>query len=162
MARTIEVYQPGDIRFHFEPELATRQFKAATREQVVALYQQFFKTHHAHIAVTGEFQPKSIQKMLKNSFADWKAVQPYERLKSEYRSYPAQKIHALSEQREFGSYQALLTFPVGADHADVPALQVFRPARPLFARVRQFRFLLDNSCSYKTAPFIRCSPRQRL
>ena len=64
--------------------------------------------------------------MLKNSFADWKAVQPYERLKSEYRSYPAQKIHALSEQREFGSYQALLTFPVGADHADVPALQVFR------------------------------------
>lgn len=126
MARTIEVYQPGDIRFHFEPELATRQFKAATREQVVALYQQFFKTHHAHIAVTGEFQPKSIQKMLKNSFADWKAVQPYERLKSEYRSYPAQKIHALSEQREFGSYQALLTFPVGADHADVPALQVFR------------------------------------
>lgn len=126
MARTIEVYQPGDIRFHFEPELATRQFKASTREQVVALYQQFFKTHHAHIAVTGEFQPKSIQKMLKNSFADWKAAQPYERLKSEYRSYPAQKIHALSEQREFGSYQALLTFPVGADHADVPALQVFR------------------------------------
>ncbi|PJI34319.1 M16 family metallopeptidase [Acinetobacter pseudolwoffii] len=126
MARTIEVYQPGDIRFHFEPELATRQFKAATREQVVALYQQFFKTHHAHIAVTGEFQPKSIQKMLKNSFADWKAAQPYERLKSEYRSYPAQKIHTLSEQREFGSYQALLTFPVGADHADVPALQVFR------------------------------------
>lgn len=126
MARTIEVYQPGDIRFHFEPELATRQFKAATREQVVALYQQFFKTHHAHIAVTGEFQPKSIQKMLKNSFADWKAAQPYERLKSEYRSYPAQKIHALSEQREFGSYQALLIFPVGADHADVPALQVFR------------------------------------
>lgn len=126
MARTIEVYQPGDIRFHFEPELATRQFKAATREQVLALYQQFFKTHHAHIAVTGEFQPKSIQKMLKNSFADWKAAQPYERLKSEYRSYPAQKIHALSEQREFGSYQALLTFPVGADHADVPALQVFR------------------------------------
>ncbi len=126
MARTIEVYQPGDIRFHFEPELATRQFKAATREQVVALYQQFFKTHHAHIAVTGEFQPKSIQKMLKNSFADWKAAQPYARLKSEYRSYPAQKIHALSEQREFGSYQALLTFPVGADHADVPALQVFR------------------------------------
>ncbi|MGE8539081.1 MAG: M16 family metallopeptidase, partial [Acinetobacter sp.] len=126
MARTIEVYQPGDIRFHFEPELATQQFKAATREQVVALYQQFVKTHHAQIAVTGEFQPKSMQKMLKNSFADWKAPQPYERLKSEYRSYPAQKIHALSEQREFGSYQAFMSMPVGADHADAPALQVFR------------------------------------
>ena len=125
MSRIIEIYQPGDIRYHFEPELATRQFKAATREQVVALYQQFFKTHHAQIAVTGEFNPKSMQNILKKSFADWKTQQPYERLKSVYRAYPAQQVHALSEQREFGSYQALMTLPVGADNPDVPALQVF-------------------------------------
>lgn len=35
-------------------------------------------------------------------------------------------MHALSEQREFGSYQALLTMPVGTDNPDMPALQVFR------------------------------------
>ncbi|WP_431437362.1 M16 family metallopeptidase [Acinetobacter lwoffii] len=126
MARTLEIYQPGDLRFHFEPELAKKQYQKATREQVMALYQQFLKTQHAQIAVTGEFNPKSMQKTLKNSFSDWKATQPYERLKSEYRSYPAQKIHALSEQREFGSYEAFMSMPVGADHADAPALQVFR------------------------------------
>ncbi len=62
MARTIEIYQPGDLRFHFEPELAKKQYQKATREQVMALYQQFLKTQHAQIAVTGEFNPKSMQK----------------------------------------------------------------------------------------------------
>ncbi|MCP5774493.1 hypothetical protein NL389_32210, partial [Klebsiella pneumoniae] len=38
MARTIEIYQPGDLRFHFEPELAKKQYQKATREQVMALY----------------------------------------------------------------------------------------------------------------------------
>ena len=49
-----------------------KQIQAATREHVVALYQQFFNTHHAQIAVTGEFNPKSVR-VLKNNFASWKA-----------------------------------------------------------------------------------------
>lgn len=126
MSRATEIYQPGDLRYHFEPELAKKQIQAATREQVVALYQQFFNTHHAQIAVTGEFNPKSVSKVLKNNFASLKAKQPYERLSGQYTVYPAQKIHALSEQREFGHYQAVMTFPVGAEHVDLPAMLVFR------------------------------------
>ena len=42
---------------------------------------------------------------------------------SEYTAYPAQKC-MLSEQREFGNYQALLTFPVGTEHPDAPAMLV--------------------------------------
>ena len=126
MSRATEIYQPGDLRYHFEPELAKKQIQAATREHVVALYQQFFNTHHAQIAVTGEFNPKSVSKVLKNNFASWKAKQPYERLSGQYTVYPAQKIHALSEQREFGHYQAVMTFPVGAEHVDLPAMLVFR------------------------------------
>jgi zinc protease len=126
LARATEIYPPGDIRYHFEPDLAKTQLQAATREQVVALYQQFFNTPYSQIAVTGEFNPKAVEKVLKHNFAYWKTGQSYERLNSRYTVYPAQQIHALSEQREFGHYQALLTLPVGTDHADVPALQVFR------------------------------------
>src|SRR5690606_38614820 len=53
MARTIEVYQPGDIRFHFEPELATRHFKAPSREEGVGWHRRFCKTDQSHEAVTG-------------------------------------------------------------------------------------------------------------
>ena len=126
MARLIETHQPGDLRYHFEPELVKKQYQAATREQVQQLYQQFFKTNHGQIAITGDFDAKKIQKLLKSEFGSWTTAEPYERLSDDYTAYSAQKVHALSEQREFGSYQALLTVPVGSDHADMPALQVFR------------------------------------
>ena len=64
-------------------------------------------------------------KILQKEFGGWKAQLPYQRLSSDYQAYPAQKVHTLSEQREFGNYQSILTFPVGADHPDTPALMVF-------------------------------------
>ena len=126
LARLLETHQPGDLRYHFEPELAKQQYQAATREQVQQLYQQFFKTNHANIAISGEFDAKRMRKLLKAEFGSWKTAEPYARLNDGYTAYKAQKVHALSEQREFGSYQALLAMPVGRDNPDMPALQVFR------------------------------------
>ncbi len=125
MTRLLETYQPGDLRYHFEPELSKQQIKAATVEQVKKLYQNFFVSNHAQIAITGDYQAKAMLKILQKEFGAWKAQLPYQRLSSDYQAYPAQKVHALSEQREFGNYQSILTFPVGADHPDTPALVVF-------------------------------------
>ncbi len=125
MTRLLETYQPGDLRYHFEPELSKQQIKAATVEQVKKLYQNFFVSNHAQIAITGDYQAKAMLKILQKEFGAWKAQLPYQRLSSDYQAYPAQKVHALSEQREFGNYQSILTFPVGANHPDTPALVVF-------------------------------------
>lgn len=125
MTRLLETYQPGDLRYHFEPEFSKQQIKAATVEQVKTLYQNFFVSNYAQIAITGDYQAKTMLKILQKEFGGWKAQLPYQRLSSDYQAYPAQKVHTLSEQREFGNYQSILTFPVGADHPDTPALMVF-------------------------------------
>ena len=125
MTRLLETYQPGDLRYHFEPEFSKQQIKGATVEQVKTLYQNFFVSNHAQIAITGDYQAKAMLKILQKEFGGWKAQLPYQRLSSDYQAYPAQKVHTLSEQREFGNYQSILTFPVGADHPDTPALMVF-------------------------------------
>ncbi|MEG0196053.1 MAG: pitrilysin family protein [Acinetobacter sp.] len=125
MTRLLETYQPGDLRYHFEPEFSKQQIKAVTVEQVKTLYQNFFVSNHAQIAITGDYQAKAMLKILQKEFGGWKAQLPYQRLSSDYQAYPAQKVHTLSEQREFGNYQSILTFPVGADHPDTPALMVF-------------------------------------
>ena len=125
MTRLLETYQPGDLRYHFEPEFSKQQIKAATVEQVKTLYQNFFVSNHAQIVITGDYQAKTMLKILQKEFGGWKAQLPYQRLSSDYQAYPAQKVHTLSEQREFGNYQSILTFPVGADHPDTPALMVF-------------------------------------
>ncbi len=125
ISRLIETYQPGDLRYHFEPELAKKQMQAATVEQVKKLYQDFFNMDHAQIAITGQFDSKAVLKYLNKNMTAWKAKQGYARLSSSHQDYSAQKVHALAEQREFGNYQGLLTLPVGVDHPDAAALIVF-------------------------------------
>ena len=126
LARLLETYPAGDLRYHFEPEFAKQQLTAASQAQVKQFYEQFFVTHHAQIAMTGDFDAKQMQATLQKVFGTWQAKHPYRKVTGQYTPYKAQKIHALSEQREFGSYQSVLTFPVGAYHADAAALQVFR------------------------------------
>ena len=125
ISRILETYQPGDLRYHFEPDLAKQQMQATTVEKVKQLYQNFFISNHAQIAITGDYQTATMLQLIQQELGSWKAKLPYQRLSSDYQAYSAQKIHALSEQREFGNYQAILTFPAGADHPDAPALIVF-------------------------------------
>ncbi|NHB58267.1 insulinase family protein [Acinetobacter sp. 194] len=125
LSRLTEIYKPGDLRYHFEPDFAKQQLKLATNDQVKALYQQFFAMDHASIAVTGDFDAKKMKKTLKAEFENWNKKQPYQRLTTPYVEYKAQKLHVLSEPREFGSYLSVMGFPLGAFHADAPAMIVF-------------------------------------
>ena len=124
IARIVEKYQPGDLRYHFEPELAKQQVTSITNDNVKSLYKQYFTTQNGQISVTGDFNAKSLLKYLNKSLGQSKTAQPYQRLSSEYFEYPAQKVHALAEQRQFGNYQALITLPVGNRHPDAEALLV--------------------------------------
>ena len=124
IARIVEKYQPGDLRYHFEPELAKKQVTSITNDNVKSLYKQYFTTQNGQISVTGDFNPKSLLKYLNKSLGQSKTTQPYQRLSSEYFEYPAQKVHVLAEQRQFGNYQALITLPVGNRHPDAEALLV--------------------------------------
>lgn len=125
ITRIVEKYQPGDLRYHFEPEFEKQQLNAVTNDQVKALYKQFFAMNHSQIAVTGDFDPKKIKKLLKSEFSKWNGKEAYEKLQSPYTSYPAQKHHMLAEQRKFGSYVSVMPFPVGDEHPDRPAIVVF-------------------------------------
>lgn len=124
LSKLLEQYQVGDLRYHFEPEIAKKQLEQVTNAQVKALYQQFFAMNHAKIAVTGEFDPKQMQTILKDNFAAWTTQNDYQAISPDYKQYQATKIHTLAEQREFGHYQSVLTLPIGAFHKDVPALLV--------------------------------------
>ena len=124
IARIVEKYQPGDLRYHFEPELAKKQVTSITNDNVKSLYKQYFTTQNGQISVTGDFNAKSLLKYLNKSLGQSKTIQPYQRLSSEYFEYPAQKVHALAEQRQFGNYQALITLPVGNRHPDAEAILV--------------------------------------
>ena len=125
IARLLEKYQPGDLRYHFEPELATTQLKNANNDQVKQLYTEFFAMNYSQLAITGDYDAKKMLKMIQKEFSKWNGKQNYQRIADDYFEYKGQKVHALAEQREFGSYQAIQTFPMGADSPETAAMMVF-------------------------------------
>ena len=126
LARMLEQYEPGDLRYHFEPELVKKQYAAANREQVIQAYKQYIAADHAFVAVTGEFDQAQIQQTLNSKLSNWKTGGSYQRLSNDHVAFQATKAHVLAEQREFGHYVGVLTLPVGAEHPDALALQMFR------------------------------------
>ncbi|MDO6646776.1 hypothetical protein, partial [Acinetobacter guillouiae] len=79
----------------------------------------------AIIAITGKYVEKPIKKLHEKKKGNWKSKQPYQRLSTEITTYKAQKVHALSDQLEFGSNQALQTITLGEDNKYAAALIVF-------------------------------------
>lgn len=126
LSRIVERYPQGDLRYHAEPEWMKKQYQSATREQVVSFYQKHMGMNYAKVAITGEFDSKKIKRVLDQHLGNWNTKETYVRLPHQHYGYPAQQLHALAEQREFGSYQAVMAIPVGTDHPDVAAMQVFR------------------------------------
>jgi zinc protease len=125
LSRLTEQYQTGDLRYHFEPELTKQQLEHVRYSDIRDFYRQYFAMNHARVSVTGEFDDKAMLKQLKKYFAHWSSEQHYVPVLPDYKQYQAQQQHVLAEQREFGSYQSVLTLPVGIYHPDAAALLVF-------------------------------------
>lgn len=124
LAQLVEQYQPGDMRYHFDPELSKARLNQASNAQIKAFYQEFFNLKHAQVAVTGEFNPNQMQQLLAQQLGNWSGQAHFARILPRYQAYQAQQHHVLAEPREFGSYVALLTLPVSSEDQDAPALTV--------------------------------------
>lgn len=124
LSRLTDFYDVNDVRHELLPEQLKQQLQASNLAQVKQLYQNLFAMNHAEITVTGEFNTQQVQKLLQKTLAKWSKKQPYQRVIKPYQALTGQKVHALAEKREFGSYQAYLAFPVGFKHEDAPALSV--------------------------------------
>lgn len=125
LGQILEQYQPGDMRYHFEPELSKAQLKKASNAQVKAFYQEFFNLQQAQVAVTGEFNPNTMQQFLAKELGYWPGQSSFARVLPRYKAYTAQQHHLFAEPREFGSYVAMLTLPLSSEDPDSPAFTVF-------------------------------------
>ena len=125
LGKILEQYQPGDLRYHFEPELSKAQLSKASNAQVKAFYQEFFNLEQAQVAVTGEFVAADMQQFLAKELGNWPGKIPFARVLPRYKAYSAQQHHLFAEPREFGSYAAVLTLPISSEDKDSPALNVF-------------------------------------
>lgn len=124
MSQLTDRHDVDDIRHYLLPHELKQKLQQSDLQQAKKIYRDFFAMNHADIVISGEFDVKQVEQLLGKTLAKWKTKQPYERVLTPYQTFKGQKVHALAEQREFGSYLAYLTFPVGQNHADAAAMSV--------------------------------------
>ncbi|MGE0375628.1 MAG: M16 family metallopeptidase, partial [Planctomycetaceae bacterium] len=78
--RQLSPYEPGDPRYVPTIEEDIAQWKSLKREQVQTLYDGYLNGAHGDLAIVGDFTPEEIVPVLEETFGDWKAAQPYERI----------------------------------------------------------------------------------
>ena len=125
MGRILEQYSPEDLRYHFDPVNLNKQYQAVTLQKLEQLHQDLIGMNYAQLAITGEIDPIEIKSILKSQFNDWVAKSNFKRIGDHYFKVSQNSVHVKSEPRDFGSYQAFLNFPIGAEHADAAAMTLF-------------------------------------
>ena len=123
LVRTLAVYPPGDVRYNPTTEEQIQRLQNVSLEQVQSLYRDYLGAATAEVAIVGDFDKEPCLALLKESFADWKPKQPFERI--------SRPITVLAEgakkeidtpDKANASYSAGMLFPISDEHPDYPAL----------------------------------------
>lgn len=82
--RTVSPYPKSDVRYIPTIEEDLSRYKAATREQLIKLRDEYLGGTAGEIAVVGDFDVDETESSLSAIFHDWRAEQSYERLPKIY------------------------------------------------------------------------------
>jgi zinc protease len=136
------MYPRGDVRHTSTIDEEIEDTKAVTLDDARKFYSQFYGVGEGEIAISGQFDPAQIQKLVTELFGDWKSPSPYERVPNSYRTVDAinHKIETPDKANAclFGEMLAKMT-DTDPDYAAVTiANMVFggNPNSRLFQRIR--------------------------
>jgi zinc protease len=123
LVRTLAVYPPSDVRYNATIDEQIERVQNAKHEQVLALYRDYLGVSTAEISIVGDFDPEPCLAILKDTFAGWKAKQPFERIARPIVELVEGKKHELDTPDKANAvYSAGMLLPISDDHPDYPAL----------------------------------------
>jgi zinc protease len=83
------IYPRGDVRYTSTIDEQIEDAKAVTLDDARKFYGQFYGVGEGEIAISGQFDPAQIQKLVADLFGDWKSPAHYERVPESYRTVDA-------------------------------------------------------------------------
>jgi zinc protease len=77
-------YPRGDVRYTGTIDEDIEDVKKVTLDEVRQFYAQFYGVGEGEIAVSGQFDPAQVEKLVTELFGDWKSASRYERIPNTY------------------------------------------------------------------------------
>jgi len=123
LQRIINPYPASDVRYTPTIEESIERAKAVTYEQVQQLYRDYVGSQSGELTLVGDFDEQACLKVLKDTFAGWKAGKAYARIASPIKTkVPASQHTINTPDKANATFTAGLLFPLRDDDPDYPAL----------------------------------------
>lgn len=123
LSRLLNRYPPEDVRYRPSIDEQIERLSAATLEQVQSLHRDYLGVAQAEISIVGDFDQDACLVVLKETLADWKPKQSYERIAMPVTSLPPGAKEELATPGKANAvYAAGLLLSISDQHHDYPAL----------------------------------------
>ena len=158
--RRLNPFPRGHFRYVSTPDERLEDLKKVTLDQVRQFYRDFYGASDAKIAISGQFDPAPLQRVVTELFGDWKSPAKFTRLPQSYRKVDptVQKIETPDKTNAL--FTAGMPARMSDSDPDYAAIQVANyifgasGSSRLFKRIRDQEGLSYGVFSFFTAPEI--------
>lgn len=117
-------YPKGDPRHEYSLDESLEQLNRLTVDQVRAFYKEFGGTSRGEISIVGDFDPKAVEKIIRDDYAKYVSKAHYAPIVTEYRPVQATRVVIDTPDKENATIVARSVFPINDTSPDAPALTV--------------------------------------
>lgn len=122
LARHMNTYPKGDVRYAETPDEQIASIKATSLDDAKKFYSDFYGASNAELAVVGDFDPKEIQALATELFSNWKSPRPYARVPNPYQEVAPLNSSFETPDKANAVFIASLSVPMRDDDPDYPAM----------------------------------------
>ncbi len=124
MEQHFNTYPKGDPRHSDSIAEDLEETNKLKLEDVRKFYKDFFGTARGEISIVGDFDPKTVEAVIRKSFSDFKSKAGYGRIVSEYRPVASTRVEINTPEKENAIIIARSVFPIKDTDKDAAALQI--------------------------------------
>jgi zinc protease len=135
-------YPRGDVRYTGTIDEEIEDAKNVTLDDARKFYAQFYGVGEGEIAISGQFDPAQMQKLVTELFGDWKSPAHYERIASTYTTVEAINHKVETPDKQNAYFLAAMFTKATDDDPDYPAINIASmvfggsPNSRVFQRIR--------------------------
>jgi zinc protease len=121
--RTVSPYDKNDVRYIPTIEEDIQRYNTLAHDKVKKLYDDFLGSQAGELAIVGDFDPAESLKLLRGTFAGWRAGQSYARIgRMTFPQVPGSSQQIITPDKANAVYVAGEVFAMKDSDADYPAI----------------------------------------
>jgi zinc protease len=124
LQRHLNSYPRGDVRYVGTLDEQIEDLKKVTVDDVRKFYADFYGASNAKVAVTGQFAPADVQKLVADLFGNWKSPSPYTRMATNYQKFDAIDRNIETPDKQNAMFIGAVVVKMTDDDPDYPALVI--------------------------------------